>query len=265
MNMRPGAGLEGEGEGVAQAEGPDGAVVAGGLVEERVVGGDRAVRVDAQDLAEEVGQRLGVGAVGVLADGDVELAVGAEVQGAAVVVGGAAEVVEVEEDGLAAGHGHVAVGGEAADAVVDGGRGGGVVDVDEVVGREVGVEGHAQQAPFAGRVDGHGQERRRQQRAVLDDPQLPALLADEQAAVGAKAMAVGLDRPLATSVSVKPVGRVAAFAGDTAAASVNVIETATGTRTRVRARQPRGMVFILEPGERRTRLGRHGPFTRTPA
>ena len=38
------------------------------------------------------------GRVGVLADGDVELAVRAEVQRAAVVVGRAAEVVEVEQD-----------------------------------------------------------------------------------------------------------------------------------------------------------------------
>ena len=62
---------------------------------------------------------LRVGAVRVLADGDVELAVGAEVDRAAVVVGRAAEVVELEQFRLAAGHRHVAVGGEAADAVVD--------------------------------------------------------------------------------------------------------------------------------------------------
>ena len=57
-------------------------------VEERVVGGDRAVGIDPEDLAEQVVQGLGVGAVGVLADADVELAVGSEVDRAPVMVGG---------------------------------------------------------------------------------------------------------------------------------------------------------------------------------
>ena len=126
-------------------------LIAGGLVEERVVGGDRAVRVDAEHLAQQVGEGLGVRAVGVLADGDVELAVGAEVHGAAVVVGGDEQRVEVEEDDLAPGRRHVAVRGEAAHPVVDGRRGGRVVDVDELVGREVGIEGDAQQAALARR------------------------------------------------------------------------------------------------------------------
>src|SRR5204862_3367265 len=97
-----------------------------------IVGGDRAIGIDAEHLAQAVGQGLGVGAVGVLADGDVELVVGAEVHGAAVVVGGAAEVVQVHQHRLAARDGGVAgavdvgvgVGvdrGEAADPVVRGG------------------------------------------------------------------------------------------------------------------------------------------------
>jgi hypothetical protein len=56
--------------------------------------------------------------VGVLADGDVQLAVGAEVQPAAVVIRRAAQRVEVHQHLLAARRGDVAVGGEAADAVV---------------------------------------------------------------------------------------------------------------------------------------------------
>ena len=129
-------------------------------------------------------KRLRVGAVGVLADRGVELAVGAEGERAAVVVGGAAEVVELEDDDFAAGHRDVAVGGEAADAVVDGRRRRRVVDVDEVVRRKVRVEGDAEQAALARGVDGEGENGVGEQRAVLDHAQAAALLADEQPAVG---------------------------------------------------------------------------------
>ena len=100
------------------------------------------------------------------------------------MIGRAAQVVEVEDDDLAAGHGDVAVGGEAADAIVNGGRRRRVVDVDELVGREVRIEGDAEQAALADGVDGECKKRRRQQRAVLDDAQPAALLGDEEAAVG---------------------------------------------------------------------------------
>ena len=93
MNMPAGAGLEGEGERVAQAEGPDRPVRRPwSLLKNGLSVGDRAVRVDAQHLAEQVAERLRVGGFGVLADADVELAVGPEVDGAAVVVGGALRV-----------------------------------------------------------------------------------------------------------------------------------------------------------------------------
>ena len=50
--------------------------------------------------------------------------------------------------------------------------------------RERGIERHAEQAALARRVDRDGQERRRQERSALDDPQLARLLADEDPAVG---------------------------------------------------------------------------------
>src|SRR5207249_3155917 len=55
-----GARVEGEAPGVAQAIAPDLGADAG-LSDERVVAGDRAVRVDAQDLTGEVAEVLGVG------------------------------------------------------------------------------------------------------------------------------------------------------------------------------------------------------------
>jgi hypothetical protein len=93
----------------------------------------------------------------VLADRDVQLSVGPEVERAAIVVGDGR--VDVEQDGLAARLDDVWVvgaGGEPADAVVRGSRprgGHGVVHVEVAGGGKVGVEGDAQQAALGGRTD----------------------------------------------------------------------------------------------------------------
>ena len=135
--------MEREGEGVAKSESPDGAAASGRGVCEGVVRGDGAVGVEPEHLAEVAFERLRDGALRVLADGDVELAVGAEVHRAAVVYGRAAEVVQTEDESLAVWNGRVAVGRQAADAVVARRRQNCVVDVYEAVVREVRVEGDA--------------------------------------------------------------------------------------------------------------------------
>ena len=60
------------------------------------------------------------------------------------------KVVEVEDGHLAAGDGDVTVGRETADAIVNRRCRGGVVDVDDVIAREVGIERDAEQATLAG-------------------------------------------------------------------------------------------------------------------
>ena len=88
-------------KGLRRPIGPD-LVGAGRLAGERVVGGDRvvlggigrevvAVDVDAQDLAEENESLawLLVAAAAAVADGDVEVAIRAEGELAAIVIGGA--------------------------------------------------------------------------------------------------------------------------------------------------------------------------------
>jgi hypothetical protein len=121
--------------------------------------------------------------VRVIADGDVELAVEAEVQGTAIVVGGEGEIVQLEKNRLAAGFGDVPVGREAADPVVPRVAHDRVIDVHVLIGREVRIERDAEQAPLTRGVHGKGDERGRQQSAVLDDPERAALLADEDAFV----------------------------------------------------------------------------------
>ena len=60
--------------------------------------GNRPVRVDPQDLPEDGGELLRVARASVVAGGDVQLAVRAEVDRAAVVVASCAERVELEGD-----------------------------------------------------------------------------------------------------------------------------------------------------------------------
>ena len=163
---RPGAGLDRERVRVAQAEGVDELIDAGGRPHERVVGRDQVpdrgvvarrdaaverADVDAELLAQEVGEGLrdpvGVPPLGeglhVVAGVGVEHAVEAEVDRAAVVVGGRAQVVPVEDRGFVREDRLLRVGvvdGEPAELVVLAGRPGrragigvGVVQVDEVI------------------------------------------------------------------------------------------------------------------------------------
>ena len=69
-------------------------------------------------LPRQVAECLRICAVGILAHGDVQLAIRSKMDCAAIVIRGARQIVELENDHFAAGHGHVAIRGEAADAIV---------------------------------------------------------------------------------------------------------------------------------------------------
>ena len=129
----------------------------------------------------------------VVAGVGVEHAVEAEVDGAAVVVGGAAEVVPVEDRGFVGEDRLLGVGvvdGEAAELVVlaggpgsGAGVGVGVVEVDVMVGAEVGIEGDAEQPALARGVDIEV-ERGPGGAVGVDELDVAALFEDEQPAVG---------------------------------------------------------------------------------
>jgi hypothetical protein len=80
--------LEGEGVGVSQAAGPDGAVLSGRHVVVGVARGDGAVGIEPQYLAQSAGERLCLVLESIVPVRDVELPVGPEVNGPAVVVCG---------------------------------------------------------------------------------------------------------------------------------------------------------------------------------
>ena len=152
-------------------------------VEEGVVGRHAADRGDAQELAERGREVLRSVPVAVLADSDEQRAVRSEVQPSAVVVR-VVETRQVEKGELAVRCGHVSGGGEAAHSVVRQASPGRCGTRTRSRCRKVRVEGDADQTPLPCRVDRQRHERRSEQRPVLHDPHVAALLRDEHATVG---------------------------------------------------------------------------------
>jgi hypothetical protein len=178
---RPVHGVEHEAERVAEAVGPDLRVDAR-EPHERIVGRDRAVGADTEDLPVLDREVLPVRRVELIAGGDVEAAVRAEVDRAAVVVVGGLLRVLPDQD-LARRVGRVAHDGEASDAVPGLERR--VVDVEEAVRREARVERHAHEAALAAdRVDARDLHQRPEERRALVHEDAAPALADEEPAVG---------------------------------------------------------------------------------
>src|SRR6266487_4688454 len=125
-------------------------------------------------------------AVGVFPYANVELAVRAEMGGAAIVVGGRAKVVEFQDNGFAARCRSVAGRGKPADPIVDWRRRNGVINVEVVIGGEVRIERDPKKAAFAGGIDSEGHEWRAEQHAVFDHAQLATLLADKKPSIRRK-------------------------------------------------------------------------------
>ena len=144
-----GARLESEGERVAQAQRPDRAVGTGRHAKERIVGWDTAVGVYAKHFSEQIGKSLRVCAIGVLAHADVKPSIRAEMETASIVIGGAAKVVEIQDNYFTAGCGEIAGYGKSADPIVDRGGGNGVIKVEVMVGGEVRIECDSEQAALA--------------------------------------------------------------------------------------------------------------------
>src|SRR5438105_826351 len=150
--------LKSESERIAKAKHPDRAIISSRGIVERIVGRDGAIGIDPQHLPEQVGKSLRVSAVGVLPDADVELAIRAEMECAAIVIGGRSKIVEFQDNSLAARCRSVARCRKSADPVVDWRRSNGIIKVEVVIGGEVWIERDPKQAAFAGRIDCKGDE-----------------------------------------------------------------------------------------------------------
>ena len=188
-----------------------------GGVEEGIVRWSGAGRFDAQDLAQQIGQRLRVGRIGVLAHRDVELPVQAEMERSTIVILGAAQVVQlVENDGLTAGHRDIPGGGKPADPVVRRRTRNRVIDVNPLVVRKIRITPSNPRSPAESVVT----VRNGVDRSVpfLITRRAPPCWQTNSRPSGAKAIAVGLLMPLATTDSLNPAGSVAAEAATQPAA-----------------------------------------------
>src|SRR5438105_5353789 len=97
-----------------------------------------------------------------------------------------AEIVEIQKDEFAADYGNVTTRRKSADTIVSRRPGHCVIDINEIIGGEIRIERHAKQTTFARRINGHREERRREQRSIFYHPQLSALMADEQTTIRSK-------------------------------------------------------------------------------
>ena len=190
-----GAGLETEGERIAQAVRPDRLRKPGLRAVERVVGRNRAVVVETQDLAEDRSEVLRVGGRAVLADRRIELAVRTEAERAAVV----------DEGGRQGRRSTIAVSAPVDTSPVATRRlmrlcavrrGRRVVNLYVAVARAVGMEGQADETAFASVVDLELVEGRRKQRAVLDHAKEAGFLGDKMRPSGACAKAAAWPMPV---------------------------------------------------------------------
>ena len=149
---------------------------------EGVIGRNRAVRVQAQDLAVEGGAILRRGALLGVAHRPIELAVRPELHPAAVVIAVAGYPLQQHpvEHPLAGGR----ILAQPDQAVLQPGAGSRRVgDVDETVLREPRVERQPEQAGLAGRGHIQRQPRLGEQLAVLNDANAATALGKEDAAV----------------------------------------------------------------------------------
>src|SRR5882724_12443607 len=102
---------------------------------------------------------------------------------AAIVICGAGQVIQIHQGYLAIGSGDVAVRGEAAYPIMNGRTSGCVINVDELVRTEIRIEGHSEQSSFAIGVDRQRNKRRREKRAILNDPELAGFDTNEEPSV----------------------------------------------------------------------------------
>jgi hypothetical protein len=101
-------------------------------------------------------QVLRVGAVSIFSDGNIQQSI-LKVHGPAVVIGSAAQWIEIQHDYFTSCDDDITVGGETTDAIVCTRRYR-VVKINEVVGSEIGIKRYADQSAFSTSVDAERNE-----------------------------------------------------------------------------------------------------------
>ena len=96
-------------------------------------------------------QALRVRRVGVFSNADIQFTIRSEINGAAIVIGGGTERVEVQDHHFTSRQYRIRAVGKAADAVVRGAAQR-VIQINKLIGGKRGVERDAQQSALAGGI-----------------------------------------------------------------------------------------------------------------
>jgi len=170
---------------IAEAARPDRVDVGASPIVERIVDRHRPVPFDADHLPARAGEVLRLRAFVLVAGRDVEGAIGPEVEAPADVSDASPGLVVLPDDELTREVPRVTEMRESGDPVPRS-RGIGVIDVEEPVGLEVGIERDVDDAALIAGFDrGHPHVRRPRDRLLsrIRDEDLPVLLEDQDPAV----------------------------------------------------------------------------------
>src|SRR5262249_26277300 len=153
-----GSRLKCEREWIAQTDRPNRAVRSGsraGYSRKRsgIIRRDGAVGIDAENFSQTIAQRLRVGAVSILTDTGVQLAVRSKMDRATIMIRGVAQVVEIDQDELAVSRGDISGCREPTYTIMRRGTMHGVIKVNEMVACEIRIERHAEKPSLAVRID----------------------------------------------------------------------------------------------------------------
>src|SRR5438874_2917224 len=113
-----------------------------------------------QKLCEEFFQTdyliLRVTSLGIVSHGNIQVVLGSKVKGAAVMIGGCGQGVQLKDDSATAWHNHIAVGSEPSHTIVCGSPGNCIIEVNIMVQSKMGIEGNTQKPSLSHRVHGKG-------------------------------------------------------------------------------------------------------------
>jgi hypothetical protein len=102
------------------------------------------VRSYAKNFSKKITQILRVTSLGVISHGNIKVAIGSKVKGAAIMIGSCGEGAQLKEDCATTWHSHIAVGREANYTIVCGGWGNCIIEINVMVQSKMGIEGNTQ-------------------------------------------------------------------------------------------------------------------------
>src|SRR5690606_2730061 len=131
-------------------------------------------------------QILRIGAGRVVTNSNIQFAVQPEMNSPAVMICGTRQIIETQHQNFTVGSRHIAISGKAANPIMAWRGRYCVIDVHKLVNLEIRIDGDTKQTAFPCRHHGNLQERLGEQYAILNNPDRPGLLTNENAAIRQK-------------------------------------------------------------------------------